>query len=254
MGQQVGMRDRTIIIFADGGAAGNPGPGGWGAIIVTPDGKVFELGGDAPHTTNNRMELTAAIAALQHVRTVEGEVTLYSDSTYVVRGISEWIGTWKKRGWKTVEGAPVLNRDLWEMLDRLASERGLPGAVTWRHVPGHAGIHGNERADEIARAYAAGRQPELYRGSLSEYPDDILAVPSEAHTPRVRRAGRGTGKSKTAYSYLSVVDGKPMRHKTWAECEARVKGKSRALFKKAAGPRDEIEILRAWGFSLEDLL
>jgi ribonuclease HI len=248
------MHDRMIIVYADGGATGNPGPGGWGAVIVTPDGEVTELGGSAPHTTNNKMELTAAIEALRHLRNVEGKVALYSDSTYVVRGISEWIRTWKKRGWKTVEGSAVLNRDLWETLDRLTSERGLPGAITWRHVPGHAGIGGNERADQIARAYAAGRRVELYRGPLSEHSEDLLALADHANASNVKRTGRGRGKSQAAYSYLSVVDRRPMRHTTWAECERRVRGKSRALFKKAASPDDEIEILRTWGFSLDDLL
>jgi ribonuclease HI len=252
------MHDRTIIVYADGGAAGNPGPGGWGAIVLTPDDEVAELGGGAPHTTNNRMELTAAIEALRYLRGVEERVTLYSDSTYVVRGISQWIKAWKKRGWKTVEGSEVLNRDLWETLDRLASERGLRGAIMWHHVPGHAGIGGNERADQIASACAAGQPPDLYRGPLSEYPEDILAVADETHAPKANRAGKsagkGRGKGKAAFSYLSVIDGKPMRHKTWAECEQRVKGKSRALFKKAASPNDESEILRTWGFSVEDLL
>jgi ribonuclease HI len=248
------MHDRTIIVFADGGATGNPGPGGWGAIALTPDGEVAELGGSAPHTTNNRMELTAAIEALRYLHGVDESVTLYSDSTYVVRGISQWIKAWKERGWKTVQGSEVLNRDLWETLDELTSERGLPGAITWRHVPGHAGIGGNERADQIARAYACGRQPELYCGPLSDYPENLFPLPGEAGaaTPKVR--GKGGKKSKPAYSYLSVVDGKPMRHNTWAECERRVRGKSHALFKKAASRDDETEILRAWGFSVEDLL
>jgi ribonuclease HI len=257
------MDDRTITIFADGAATGNPGPGGWGAIIVTPDGKVTELGGGVPHTTNNKMELTAVIEALRDLRDLHGKVTLYSDSTYVVRGISQWIRAWKRRGWKTIEGSAVLNRDLWETLDRLVSERGLPDAVTWCHVPGHAGVGGNERADQIARAYATSRQPDLYRGPLCEYPENILAFADHANRTAAKSSGggtgsgkgggRGRGKGKAAYSYLSVVDGKPMRHKTWAECEERVRGKSRALFKKASNPRDEIDILRAWGFSLEDL-
>jgi ribonuclease HI len=254
VGWQAGMRDRSIIVFADGGSTGNPGPGGWGAIVLTPHGEVAELGGGAPHTTNNRMELTAAIEALRYILDTEERVTLYSDSTYVVRGISQWIKAWKKRGWKTVEGSEVLNRDLWEMLDRLASERGLPGAVTWRHVPGHAGIGGNERADQIAHAYAAGQQPELYCGLLSAYPESLFPLPGETGAATAKSRGKGKRKSKPAHSYLSVVDGKPMRHAAWAECELRVQGKSRALFKKAASPDDEIEILRTWGFSLEDLL
>src|SRR5215467_7564002 len=106
--------DRTVA-FTDGAASGNPGPGGWAAIVLSPDGRVRELGGGDPHTTNNRMELTGAIRALALVEAAH-PIAIYTDSTYVIRGIREWIWNWKRRGWKTAEGADVLNRDLWEAL------------------------------------------------------------------------------------------------------------------------------------------
>ena len=100
-----------IIVFTDGAAKGNPGPGGWGAIVVTPDQHVTELGGGSPHTTNNRMELSGAIAALQHVANQPGPVAIYTDSTYVIQGITQWVWGWRKRGWKTAQGGDVLNRE-----------------------------------------------------------------------------------------------------------------------------------------------
>jgi len=118
------MSGDRIVVFCDGAAKGNPGPGGWGVVIATPDGHVTELGGSAPHTTNNKMELTAAIQALTDIQEVEGKVTVYTDSSYVIKGISEWIWGWKRRGWKTAEGGDVLNRDLWQTLDALATARG----------------------------------------------------------------------------------------------------------------------------------
>lgn len=232
---------RTII-FSDGATKGNPGPGGWGAIVVTPDGQVTELGGGEPHTTNNRMELSGAIAALDCIRDEESPVDVYTDSTYVIKGIREWIWAWRRRGWKTAEGNDVLNRDLWEHFSSLVSARG-PGNVTWHYVRGHVGTPGNERVDTIADSHARKVPVALYLGPLAGYAVDIHDVPDDTSTP-VRTSAR---KEKTvAHSYLSVVDGTPMRHSTWADCEKRVKGRSGAKFKKALSPSDEVEILRSW--------
>jgi ribonuclease HI len=239
---------QPIVVFTDGAAKGNPGPGGWGAIVATPGGQVTELGGRSPQaTTNNRMELTGAIQALAELRTVPGSVAIYTDSTYVIQGIRGWIFGWRKRGWKTASGGDVLNRDLWEQLDDLVRARG-PGAIEWHYVRGHAGIPGNERVDEIADGLAQGRDIVLYRGPLIGYPPAIFDLPSETAVPaRSSSSGRGESKSKGApYSYLSVVDGQLARHATWAECEQRVKGRSGARFKKAMSASDEAAILRDW--------
>ena len=243
------MAESSVVVFADGAAKGNPGPGGWGAIVVTPDGQVTELGGGERHTTNNRMELTAAIEALRHVGAAAGPVAVHTDSAYVIRGIREWIHGWRRRGWRTAAGEEVSNRDLWETL---ASAERRTGKVVWHYVRGHQGIPGNERADEIADAFAAGREPTLYRGPLIRYEVAVLDIPDDTRVPTRAPGAPAGGRRGAVHSYLSVVDGRPARHATWAECERRVKGRSGARFKKAMSPADEEAILRSWGFSAND--
>src|SRR5262245_24270567 len=134
----------VVQIYADGACKGNPGPGGWGAI-VSMGGAEKELWGGERGTTNNRMELTAVIKALEmlsHPSTVE----VYTDSQYVQKGISEWLPDWKRRGWRTADKKPVKNVDLWQELDRLAGAH----RVSWHWVRGHAGHPENERADRLA--------------------------------------------------------------------------------------------------------
>lgn len=133
-----------IIIYTDGGCRGNPGPGGWGAIL-TAGGSEKELWGGEALTTNNRMELTAVIRALEALkRPVRAEV--HTDSQYVHKGISTWIHGWKKNGWKTADKKPVKNADLWQTLDALARQH----EIRWVWVKGHAGHPGNEHADRLA--------------------------------------------------------------------------------------------------------
>jgi ribonuclease HI len=134
-----------VIIFTDGACSGNPGPGGWGAVLIFGE-REKEICGGEPSTTNNRMELMAAIQALEAL-TRPCRVDLHTDSTYVQKGISEWIHGWKARGWKTAAREPVKNADLWERLDRAR----LRHEVHWRWVKGHAGHELNERADALAR-------------------------------------------------------------------------------------------------------
>jgi ribonuclease HI len=138
------MPDHAVEIYADGACKGNPGPGGWGALL-TANGKTREVFGGEPATTNNRMELMAVISALETLKR-PCSVTLYTDSQYVQKGISEWIHAWKRRGWKTADRKPVKNEDLWRRLDAAAH----PHRIDWRWVRGHAGNAGNERADELA--------------------------------------------------------------------------------------------------------
>lgn len=134
-----------VQIYSDGACSGNPGPGGWGAILRS-EGHEKELFGGEELTTNNRMELTAVIRALEALKRPL-RVCVYTDSQYVQKGISEWIRGWKQRGWKTADRQPVKNVDLWQELDRLAAQH----QVEWRWVKGHAGHRENERADELAR-------------------------------------------------------------------------------------------------------
>lgn len=242
---------RPIIVFTDGAAKGNPGPGGWGAVVVTPDDRVRELGGGSGHTTNNRMELSGPIEALRHLQDTPGRVAIHTDSTYVIQGIREWIWGWRKRGWKTAQGGDVLNRDLWERLSSLVEQRG-PKGIEWHYVRGHIGIPGNERVDEIANCFALNDDPGFYEGPLNAYPWNVLEIPEDTTVPKRSGNSSGTG-AKKAYSYLSVVDGIPMRHATWAECEGRVKGRSGARFKKSKSADDEAAILREWGLGADAL-
>ena len=135
----------AVDAFTDGACSGNPGPGGWG-VVLRSNGHEKELFGGEAETTNQRMELTAAIEALKALKK-PCRVTIHSDSRYVVQGMTEWIHNWKRKGWKNAGRQPVANRDLWEELDRLASRH----EVRWQWVKGHAGHAENERADELAR-------------------------------------------------------------------------------------------------------
>ncbi|MDO8589770.1 MAG: ribonuclease HI [bacterium] len=150
------------IIYTDGASRGNPGPGGWGAIISN-DNSVVEIGGREEHTTNNRMELTAAIKALES--TPDKEVTVYADSEYVTKGMTEWIKRWQQKGWRTAGKKPVLSQDLWQKLLELTEGR----RVEWKYVAGHAGVPLNERADEIATTFADNLLPKLYNGPRGKY-------------------------------------------------------------------------------------
>jgi ribonuclease HI len=134
----------VVLIYADGACKGNPGPGGWGALLRV-DGRERELFGGETQTTNNRMELTAVIRALETLKR-PSVVEVYTDSQYVQKGISEWLHAWKRRGWCTADKQPVKNVDLWQQLDLLAA----PHRIAWHWVKGHAGHPENERADALA--------------------------------------------------------------------------------------------------------
>ncbi|MBW4592197.1 MAG: ribonuclease HI [Brasilonema angustatum HA4187-MV1] len=145
-------------IYTDGACTGNPGPGGWGVVVYFSDGSIHEMGGASSRTTNNKMEMQAAIAALQFLQD-SGQreaITLHTDSEYLINCVTKWVKSWKRKGWKKSDGNPVLNQDLLEILDDLNSPR-----VRWEHVRGHAGNIGNERCDAIARAFANGKTLSL---------------------------------------------------------------------------------------------
>ncbi|MDU8943981.1 ribonuclease HI [Ovoidimarina sediminis] len=148
-----------LLAFTDGACSGNPGPGGWGVLLQARDGDTIlrerELSGGEAETTNNRMELLAAITALETLERAAA-VTIITDSTYVKNGVTGWIYSWKKNGWRTAARKPVKNEDLWRRLDA-AQER---HRVTWEWVKGHAGHPENERADELARAGMAPYKPK----------------------------------------------------------------------------------------------
>jgi ribonuclease HI len=136
----------VVEIYTDGACRGNPGPGGWAAVL-SADGREKEISGAQRLTTNNRMELQAVIEALQALKRPL-QVRLYTDSQYVRRGILEWLAQWKARGWKTADRKPVKNQDLWQQLEQAAARH----RIEWHWVPGHAGVPGNERCDALANA------------------------------------------------------------------------------------------------------
>jgi ribonuclease HI len=139
------MTDQNIVIYTDGACSGNPGPGGWGSVLLYGGHRREMSGGDAD-TTNNRMELMAVIMALEVLKR-PCEITVHTDSTYVMKGITEWISQWKQRNWKTAARKPVKNVDLWKRLEQAVA----PHSLAWKWVKGHSGVPENERADELAR-------------------------------------------------------------------------------------------------------
>jgi ribonuclease HI len=237
------------LLFADGSSLGNPGRGGWGAVLVIGRTRIVELGDRATHTTNNKMELTAIIEGLSRLKDEEGDLVIFSDSSYAMNGATKWIHGWMKRGWVTSTKTPVENRALWERLHELLEDRKRFGRVAWQHVPGHSGVAGNERCDEIATGYASGDDPGLYDGDIGDYAIDILDISIDEAKADARQGAKSRSRAK-AYSYLSYVDGVAKRHATWPECEKRVKGKPNAKYKKALSLEDERHILLVWGAKL----
>ena len=234
------MNESNILIFCDGASKGNPGPGGWGALVATSE-RVEELGGFEKNTTNNRMELRAALEALQKACTLgNGDVVVYTDSSYVINGITKWVAGWQRNGWKTKEKKPVLNQDLWEPL--LQAAESFDTTIEWQYVGGHVGVAGNERVDVIASDFATGVKVSLYSGTRSAYTIEIANLGHDEGLQRDKSALKERSKAK-AYSYVSKVDGKVMTHKTWAECEARVRGKI-ARYKKALSAEDEAALIQ----------
>ncbi|MCX6703676.1 MAG: ribonuclease HI [Candidatus Zambryskibacteria bacterium] len=221
------------IIFTDGSSRGNPGPGGWGAVILEED-VVRELGGRESSTTNNRMELTAALEALTHTKAKE--VVVHTDSSYLISGITLWISGWKKNNWQTKAKEDVLNRDLWEALDELVSDK----KVSFEKVSGHAGVPGNERCDVIATSYADNVSIDLYDGKISSYSIDLTQTVS---TDASKKKKSSQKNSQPAYSYISGVGGVVVVHHSWEECKARVHGVSGARFKKSMNEEDEKNII-----------
>ena len=238
---------QKIIVFTDGSSRGNPGPGGWGAVVVDMTGKVVELGGREDHTTNNRMELMAAKEALTYIESkkLTGSIAIHTDSAYLLNGVTGWIHGWEKNGWKTKTGDDVLNQDIWKELGMQTFR--LKNRIEWVKVSGHSGHRGNDRVDAIATAAADKTLQVLFRGDISQYEKLI-----EGSLFDETGTGKAPSKSKprnkgVAYSYVSSLDGKVQVHKTWAECEARVKGKSGVRYKKVFSKDEEASLVAEWG-------
>ncbi len=232
--------DSTFIIYSDGACSGNPGPGGWACILKTPDGRVLEKSGYSPSTTNNRMEMSGALYALLSLPTKANAIVL-TDSSYLIRGITQWVFGWMRRDWKNAEGAEVLNKDLWQEL--LKATKGKK--IEWRYIPGHKGFAGNERVDQLAVAESM-RQPLYpFSGTLSDYPYAILPLPEKFPIPEMKK--NGNSQKKENNFYLSLVNGILERHQTWDQCQRKVKGVSQARFKKVSSEAEAQETLKSWG-------
>jgi ribonuclease HI len=268
-----------ITIFTDGSSRGNPGPGGWGAIVIsTADhadkATVVELGGREELTTNNRMELMAVIQALHSIgelpqlsekadEKADRLIQINSDSAYVINGITKWVHGWVKKNWITSQKEEVLNRDLWEkLMDAVSSVEEKSGTRTgsgtvsagakgtkiiWNRIDGHVGIAGNERCDEIATSFADGQPVKLFSGKWADY--SLQDVFNNDDISPKKSGSESSSKSRSkaaAYSYVSSVDGVIQTHRTWAECSARVKGTRAARYKKALNAAEEAEIIKSW--------
>lgn len=251
-------RTMHYIVFTDGSSLGNPGPGGWGAVVVRQNDKpskgskdlssfheneVVELGAGLKSTTNNRMELTAAVKALLEIPS-GSSVTVYTDSSYLINGITKWIAGWKRNGWQTKTRQDVLNKDIWQELERATQDK----TIVWKYVGGHIGVAGNERCDEIATSFAASASDRtnlnLYKGSLKQYSVKNILDISHDVEKLVSKSVASSRSSAKAYSYISSINGDVKIHKTWAECELRVKGVRGARYKKALNPEEQEKIIQ----------
>lgn len=253
--------DKKIIVFTDGSSRGNPGPGGWGAVVIyeVNDDKlkakslklqaVHELGGREDHTTNNRMELSAALSALAFIekRKIEGNIEIHTDSAYLLQGVTGWMYGWEKNGWKTKNGEDVLNQDIWKEIGAIVFRLKQKREIDWKKISGHTGHRGNERADVIATNAADQTQQILFIGSLSDYETMIGGSVFEGTDENLVAKKKSTGgKSGPAYSYVSLVGGLIAVHKTWPECEARVRGKHSVKFKKVFSADEETALIKEW--------
>lgn len=243
-------------IYTDGACKGNPGPGGWAAILIG-GGEYLELGGGEKNTTNNRMELSGAIEALKKLPSGPKAVIL-TDSTYVMNGITKWIAGWKRNNWVKKDGAPVLNVDLWKALDSLNGRR-----ISWKHVKGHAGDYYNERCDEIAVAFSRSEKISLKKEPLSEVGVHAGSAsrPSShrlsASTPPLvlQQEDRRPSASFVKYYkkiYLFVADNKVYRFDNWPACLAFSTGKS-GYPKACASIAEEEDYVQARGLPVKAL-
>ena len=200
-------RGRVVAAATDGACSGNPGPGGWGALLRFEDGSVEEFGGHDPATTNNRMELQAALELLKRLKELprHPDLTLRTDSKYLIDGLGSWMQGWKRRGWKTAAGKPVLNQDLWVALDQA---RLLDVPLTY--VKGHSGDPDNDRVDRIAVSFSRGLGPDLQ--TTSEAADEPAPAPLQQLLSRLELADRlAAGGFTLQVTELAKLVEQPMR-------------------------------------------
>ncbi|MEI7809940.1 MAG: RNase H family protein [bacterium] len=244
------MKKNEIIIYTDGSSLGNPGKGGWGSVILFPDGKVVELGGHEKESTNNRMEMTAALEALNVVlkrKQKAKTILIHTDSSYLLNGITMWIYAWVKNNWQTKTKEDVLNKDIWEVLYKVENNLKNKYEIEWIKVKGHNGVFLNERCDEIATGFSAQTHPILFTGNVKDYEKLFGKIThAEKKEEESKKTIKKSSSKKDAYSYVSEVAGKIHADKTWVECEKRVKGKSGAKYKKVFSKQEEQELIALW--------
>jgi ribonuclease HI len=249
------MKKNEITIYTDGSSLGNPGPGGWGSVLISPDKKVVELGGRESESTNNRMEMTASIKAFREVekRKIKAKtIRIHTDSSYLLNGITMWIYGWVKNNWRTKTDEEVLNKDLWEELFKINFNLSRKYKIEWEKVSGHSGIHLNERCDTIATSFAGNNTTMLFTGTLKDYEKLFGPIKGKKLEVKTEKIILKKKSGKNAYAYVSAVAGKVHSDKTWAECEKRVKGKSGAKYKKVFSKVEEQDLIAEW--SLKSLL
>lgn len=245
---------KNITLYTDGASRGNPGPGGWAAIVVGEKNTV-ELAGAKKPATNNQMELEAVIQGLRYIQeqSEEVNVALHADSRYVLNGIEKWLDGWQRNGWKTMNKKPVENKSQWMELLALRDHFGKKLKLV--KVDGHSGHIYNDRCDELAVSAALAKKPYLFEGNIKEYEMYLKDNPptSEKKSPPPARPSGAGGKAKTgpAYSYVSLVGGKVHVDKDWSTCEKRVKGKT-AKYKKVFSKAEETDLIQ--DYTLQSLL
>jgi ribonuclease HI len=246
---------KELRIYTDGASRGNPGPGGWAAIILAGD-YCMEIAGNEKKATNNQMELAAVEGVLSDSGALswDGPVTVLSDSMYVINGMTKWAKGWERNGWMTSAKTPVENKIQWENLLKLMKEYGKRLSV--EKVKGHAGDLYNERCDELAVNAALGKKSILFSGIVKEYKTFLSSFAMPKALAKKSNLASATAdkrrKGEVAYSYVSIVNGVVHADKTWAACEKRVKGAKGAKYKKVFSKAEETALIQ--DYTLASLL
>lgn len=237
---------KELIIYTDGASRGNPGLGGWAAVLMT-DKQVVELAGAKNPATNNQMELEAVIQGLTYAsKHFKGHsVALHADSAYVLNGIKSWLDGWVRNKWITATTKkPVENKLQWQKLLKLRNDLGRTLELV--KVAGHSGHEYNDRCDELAVAAALGKKPILFKGGFTAYIGMLAENPPKSAP---KKTSKKNSSSASAYSYVSLVNGKVYADKTWVECEARVKGAKGAKYKKVFSKAEETGLVQDYTLS-----
>lgn len=242
-------RIQSVIAFTDGSCSGNPGQGGWGSVLCLNDkdsktAHIIELGGyGGEQTTNNEMEIVAVLEVFSYLEKTSKDaptsmrLVIATDSTYVLKGVSQWMTRWEVNGWKTKSGDEVANLSLWKKL--LSFKKRWSRNFEIKKVDAHSGHPANERADQIAVDFSKKRRVDLFSGSLEKSPFQINDFSLQ----------RSNSNQRVPFKpiYLSLVHGELQEHRSWPECQNRVQGVSGAKFKKVKTKQEKDSVLKSWG-------